>query len=148
MKSTQDCRLQEIRRSRSKEGWWDRWQWGDPAGCLSSPMLLDVDLSLKGASPGKVLWHWQHVYTPGQCCIVSYAHAAPFCWDHTCLLLVVMCPDCFNPVPQVCIHLLRLSSAVDWVSFVLLLLTVQQDGHRATGVSLWSACCDGSCLES
>lgn len=51
-------------------------------------------------------------------------------------LLVVMCLDCFNPVPQVCIHLLRLSPAVDWVSAVLLLLTVQQDGHRATRVSL------------
>lgn len=51
-------------------------------------------------------------------------------------LLVVMCLDCFNPVPQVCIHLLAPSLAVDWVSAVLLLLTVQQDGRRATGVSL------------
>lgn len=137
------------RNERSKEGWCDRWQWGDPAGCLSSLMLLDVDLSLKGPSPGKALWHWQHVYTPGQYWSVSYAHTQHLSAEiiHF-FLLVVMCLDCFNPVPQVCIHLLRLSPAVDWVSSVLLLLTVQQDGHCAPGVSLWSARCDGSCLEN
>lgn len=89
------------RNERSKEGWWNRWQWGDPAGCLSSAVLLDVDLSLKGASPGKALWHWQHVYTPGQCWSVLRTHSTfllrsyiSSCWlwcAWTALILSLRC---------------------------------------------------------
>lgn len=41
----------------------------------------------------------------------------------TLCLLVVICQDCVNPVPQVVIHLLCPPPAFDGVSPVLLLLT-------------------------
>lgn len=42
----------------------------------------------------------------------------PIQWDYPPCLLLVMCQDCVNPVSQVCVHLLWLSPAADWVSRV------------------------------
>lgn len=110
MKSIVDCQLRQE--WKVKRGLVGQMAVGWPCR-LSVFSHVSWCRSLKGASPGKALWHWQYVYTPGQCWSVSYAHThstfllrsyVSSCWlwcAWTALILSLRCAStCFGCLLQ------------------------------------------------
>lgn len=121
------CELLRLPWRRVKRSWRSRWRWADPAGHLSVPLFLHVNLSPMSVRYSRLLvpvcvhtwWNQRH------------AHASS--GIRRCML-VLMCQHCVNPVPQVCLHLLPLPPAGDWVSLFLLLWARNRTDTRPLGL--------------